>query len=41
MKPNDLDVLDRLKTIYYFLGDDTNEKRVTAKLNTLNADQEN
>ena len=41
MKPNDLDVLDRLKTIYYFLGDDANEKRVTAKLTTLNADQEN
>jgi tetratricopeptide (TPR) repeat protein len=41
MKPNDLDVLDRLKTIYYYLGDDANEKRVTAKLTTLNADQDN
>jgi tetratricopeptide (TPR) repeat protein len=41
MKPNDTDVLDRLKTIYYYLGDDANEKRVTSKLTTLNADQDN
>jgi tetratricopeptide (TPR) repeat protein len=41
LKPNDLDVLDRLRTIYYYLGDDANEKRVSAKLKTLNADEEN
>ena len=41
LKPNDLDVLDRLRTIYYYLGDDANEKRVTQKLKTLNADEEN
>jgi tetratricopeptide (TPR) repeat protein len=39
LNPNDLDVLDRLRTIYYYLGDDANEKRVAAKLKTLNADQ--
>jgi tetratricopeptide (TPR) repeat protein len=39
LKPNDLDVLDRLRTIYYYLGDDANEKRVSAKLKTLNADE--
>lgn len=39
LSPNDLDVLDRLRTIYYYLGDDANEKRVAAKLKTLNADQ--
>lgn len=38
LQPNDLDVLDRLRTIYYYLGDDANEKRVTAKLKTLNPD---
>jgi tetratricopeptide (TPR) repeat protein len=35
LKPNDVDVLDRLRTIYYFVGDDKNEKRVEAKLKTL------
>lgn len=35
LKPNDLDVLDRLRTIYYYLGDDDNEKRVSAKLKAL------
>lgn len=39
LKPNDLDVLDRLRTIYYYLGDDVNEKRVATKLKTLNADE--
>ena len=39
LKPNDLDVLDRLRTIYYYLGDDANEKRVSAKLKTLNVDE--
>lgn len=38
LRPNDLDVLDRLRTIYYYLGDDANEKRVAAKLKTLNAE---
>lgn len=38
LQPNDLDVLDRLRTIYYYLGDDANEKRVAQKLHTLNAD---
>lgn len=38
LQPNDMDVLDRLRTIYYYLGDDANEKRVTAKLKTLNPD---
>jgi tetratricopeptide (TPR) repeat protein len=41
LKPNDLDVLDRLKTIYYYLGDDANEKRVSQKLKTLNVDDDN
>ncbi|HEY9489168.1 MAG TPA: tetratricopeptide repeat protein [Chryseosolibacter sp.] len=39
LKPNDLDVLDRLRTIYYYLGDDANEKRVSEKLKTLNAEE--
>ena len=39
LKPNDMDVLDRLRTIYYYLGDDANEKRVSAKLKTLNAEE--
>jgi tetratricopeptide (TPR) repeat protein len=39
LKPNDLDVLDRLRTIYYYLGDDANERRVSAKLKALNADE--
>lgn len=39
LRPNDLDVLDRLRTIYYYLGDDANEKRVSAKLKTLNAEE--
>lgn len=39
LKPNDLDVLDRLRTIYYYLGDDANEKRVSQKLKTLNAEE--
>jgi hypothetical protein len=34
-----MDVLDRLRTIYYYLGDDANEKRVSAKLKTLNAEE--
>jgi tetratricopeptide (TPR) repeat protein len=41
LKPNDTDVLDRLRTIYYYLGDDANERRVSAKLKTLNADEGN
>lgn len=39
LKPNDLDVLDRLRTIYYYLGDDANENRVSAKLKALNAEE--
>lgn len=39
LKPNDMDVLDRLRTIYYYLGDDANEKRVEAKLKSLNAEE--
>ncbi len=38
LKPNDQDVLDRLRTIYYYLGEDAKEKRVSQKLKTLNAD---
>ena len=41
LNPNDMDVLDRLRTIYYYLGDDANEKRVSQKLKTLNADEDN
>lgn len=39
LKPNDLDVLDRLRTIYYYLGDDANEQRVAAKLKALSAEE--
>jgi tetratricopeptide (TPR) repeat protein len=39
LRPNDLDVLDRLRSIYYSLGDDANEKRVENKLKTLNAEE--
>jgi tetratricopeptide (TPR) repeat protein len=39
LKPNDLDVLDRLRTIYYYLGDDANEKRVSQKLKALDAEE--
>lgn len=39
LRPNDLDVLDRLRTIYYYLGDDANEKRVSSKLKSLNAEE--
>ncbi len=39
LRPNDLDVLDRLRTIYYYLGDDANEKRVENKLKTLNPEE--
>jgi tetratricopeptide (TPR) repeat protein len=39
LRPNDLDVLDRLRSIYYYLGDDANEKRVENKLKTLNAEE--
>ncbi len=39
LRPNDLDVLDRLRTIYYYLGDDANEKRVEAKLKTLSTEE--
>lgn len=41
LKPNDMDVLDRLRTIYYYLGDDANEKRVSQKLKTLAPEEEN
>ncbi|MBT1701752.1 tetratricopeptide repeat protein [Chryseosolibacter indicus] len=40
LKGDDVDVLDRLKTIYYYLGDDKNQKRVEAKLKTLGAEGE-
>ncbi len=41
LKPNDTDVLDRLRTIYYYLGEDVKEKRVSAKLKTLNVEEDN
>lgn len=41
LKPNDQDVLDRLRTIYYYLGDDAKEKRVSQKLEVLNAGEDN
>lgn len=41
LKPNDVDVLDRLRAIYYFLGEDAKEARVNQKLKTLGADGDN
>lgn len=41
LKSDDVDVLDRLKTIYYYLGDDKNQKRVEAKLKSLGAEDDN
>lgn len=38
LKQDDIDVLDRLRAIYYYLGDDKNEKRVAAKLKQLGAE---
>jgi tetratricopeptide (TPR) repeat protein len=35
LKSDDTDVLDHLRTIYYYLGDDKNENRVLAKLKQL------
>ncbi|HYC85828.1 MAG TPA: tetratricopeptide repeat protein [Chryseosolibacter sp.] len=35
LKGDDTDVLDMLRTIYYYLGDDKNENRVLAKLKQL------
>jgi len=35
LKSDDTDVLDHLRTIYYYLGDDKNENRIVAKLKQL------
>jgi tetratricopeptide (TPR) repeat protein len=35
LKGDDVDVLDRLRAIYYYLGDDKNEKRILAKQKEL------
>jgi tetratricopeptide (TPR) repeat protein len=35
LKNDDVDVLDRLRTIYYYLGDDKNENRIIAKQKQL------
>lgn len=35
LKADDVDVLDRLRTIYYYLGDDKNEQRIIAKQKQL------
>lgn len=41
LNPKDVDVLDRLRTIYYYLGEDAKEQRVTKRLKELGADAEN
>lgn len=41
LKPNEIEVLDRLRTIYYFLGNDAREKQVAAKLKVLSSDDNN
>jgi hypothetical protein len=41
LNPKDVDVLDRLRTIYYYLGEDAKEQRVTKRLKELGADLEN
>jgi hypothetical protein len=38
LKSDDVDVLDRLRTIYYYLGDDKNEQRIIAKQKQLGQD---
>jgi tetratricopeptide (TPR) repeat protein len=38
LNPKDVDVLDRLRAIYYYLGDDKNEQRATARLKELGVD---
>jgi tetratricopeptide (TPR) repeat protein len=35
LKPDDVDVLDRLRAIYYYLGDDKNEARIASKQKQL------
>jgi tetratricopeptide (TPR) repeat protein len=39
LKADDVDVLDRLRTIYYYLGDDKNEQRIIAKQKQLGHEQ--
>lgn len=41
LNPKDVDVLERLRTIYYYLGDDAKEASATKKLKALGADSEN
>jgi tetratricopeptide (TPR) repeat protein len=41
LNPKDTDVLERLRTIYYYLGDDTNEARTGKRLKELGADTDN
>ena len=38
LKPNDVDVLDKLNDIYYYLGEDAKAARVQQKLKVLGAD---
>jgi hypothetical protein len=38
MNPKDVEVVDRLRTIYYYLGDDAKEKQMTARLKELNVE---
>jgi tetratricopeptide (TPR) repeat protein len=38
LNPKDVEVLDRLRTIYYYLGDDAKEKVMTQRLKELNVE---
>ncbi len=39
LNPKDIDVLERLRTIYYYLGDDAKETRVAKRLKELGAEE--
>lgn len=41
LNPKDIDVLERLRTIYYYLGDDAKEAAAAKKLKALGADSDN
>jgi tetratricopeptide (TPR) repeat protein len=41
LNPKDIDVLERLRTIYYYLGDDAKEARAGKRLKELGADTDN
>jgi tetratricopeptide (TPR) repeat protein len=41
LNPKDQDVLERLRSIYYFLGDEANEARVTKRLKEMGVDLNN